>query len=263
MKQLIKGFLIGISSAIPGVCSALVAMSINAYQTLLEVIEKFYSLKVIFKHLMFLVGIVLGLITCIISMSLMFDNCEKFLKIFFLGLAIGGFLNLKRKIIEYKKVDFMIIMLGILLSLFPQVLSLNSTNNYSVVILIIGGCLSSLAFIMPGISGSLILLTLGIYQVVIDSISEVLQIFIKLPTEVSIINSTLFIISFVVGAVVFAKIIKNFIIKNEKLFLKFCLGLLIGTIAILFIEICEIRFNIILGIIICLSGIVVMKFFNE
>lgn len=263
MKLFAKGFLIGVSSTIPGVCSALVAMFLNSYNSMLEVIEKFYNPKILIKNFTFVLGIILGIISCIIGLSLIFDNYEFILKIFFLGLAIGGLISMSKKTLPIKFVDLLIIMLGILLSLIPEILSQNSTNNFNIIVLILGGFLSALAFIMPGISGSLLLLTLGIYQIIIDSFSDIFQIFIKTPPMTSVYNCLIFIISFIVGAVVFAKIIKKVIKKKELVFLKFCLGLLLGTVIILLCEVWVYNLNIILKIFICGVGILIMKFFNE
>ncbi len=263
MKQFAKGFLIGVSFTIPGVCSALVAMFLNSYDSMLEVIEKFYNPKIIIKNFLFILGIILGIILCIMGMSLIFENYESILKIFFLGLTIGGLISIIRKTLPNKVVDLLIIMFGILLSLIPEILSQNSTNNFSILVLILGGILSSFAFIMPGISGSLLLLTLGIYQIIIDSFSDIFQIFTMTPPRSSVYNCLIFIISFVIGAIVFAKIIKKIIKKNELIFLKFCLGLLLGTILIFIREVWAYDLNIFFKVFICTLGVLIMKFFSE
>lgn len=263
MKQFARGFIIGVSSTIPGVCSALVAMFLNSYNTMLDVIEKFYKPQVLIKNIGFILGVFVGIISCIIGMSLIFKDYEFILKILFLGLTIGGFINISKRCLNFSIVDICVILLGIMFSLIPELLIHNSTTNSNLILIIIGGFLSSLAFIMPGISGSLLLLTLGIYQILITSFSDLFQILIRMPQISSIYNCAFFLVSFVVGAVIFSKLIKKFFIKYEKTFLKFCLGLLIGTMVILFLEVFRLDFNWLLKIVICLGGILLMKFFHE
>lgn len=255
-----KGFLVGFSFIVPGVCSALVSMILGVYSILLEIIENFYKIKVIKKHLFFISGIILGIITLILGMSFLFKENQKLLEIFFLGLAIGGFINLFKKVKPSKPVDFLIIIGGILLTIMPELLIHNSTKQNHLIMIIIGGFLSSLAFIMPGISGSLILLMLGIYPVIINSFSSLLLMSLD---RSSVIIVLLFGISFVLGAVLFSKLINKIINKYEKSFLKFCLGLLIGTISIILWKVIKIDYNIFIKIIIVFIGVIFIKIFDR
>lgn len=255
-----KGFLVGFSFIVPGVCSALVSMILGVYSILLEIIEYFYKIKVIKKHLFFISGIVLGIITLILGMSFLFKENQNLLEIFFLGLAIGGFINLFKKVKPLKPVDFLIIIGGILLTIMPELLIHNSTKQNHLIMIIIGGFLSSLAFIMPGISGSLILLMLGIYPVIINSFSSLLLMSLD---RSSVIIVLLFGISFVLGAVLFSKLINKIINKYEKSFLKFCLGLLIGTISIILWKVIKIDYNIFIKIIIVFIGVIFIKIFDR
>ncbi len=264
--RILKGFLIGFSLLIPGVCSALLSMALNEYQTLLEVIENFYKMSKVKKHIFFIIGIILGIITVIFGMAYLFKEYQALLELFFLGLAIGGAIKLSKIIRDIKIVDFLVIIVGIFFSLIPEIFNQSTniqtlTNNTSLLFIIIGGILSSLAFIMPGISGSMILLSLGIYPLIITSFSNCLKIFIKTPDINSIVISVSFFISFVLGALLFSKLINKIISKYESLFMKFCLGLLIGSIIIILINVLYFELSIVMKILIILMGIIVMKIF--
>ena len=113
---------------------------------------------------------------------------------------------------------------------------------------------------MPGISGSLILLMLGIYPVIINSFSSLLLMSLD---RSSLIIVLLFGISFVLGAVLFSKLINKIINKYEKSFLKFCLGLLIGTISIILWKVIKIDYNIFIKIIIVFIGVIFIKIFDR
>ena len=60
----------------------------------------------------------------------------------------------------------------------------------------------------------------------------------------------------------FSKLIKKIIDKYEKIFIVFCIGLLIGTIGLIFKNIIAYEFHFILKIIIIIMGILLMKIFK-
>lgn len=260
--KFLKGFLIGISVIIPGFCTALLAMTLNEYQSLLEVIESFYRFKILKKHSVFIIGIFIGIIFIVLLMNYLFSNYNKFLECFFLGIAIGGLFKISKFIKKANKVDYLVILIGILLSILPELLPLNSTINSNLVLIILGGILSSLGFIMPGVSGSMILLSIGVYPIIIKSFSDCLMIFKEFPENGQIINCVTFLISFVLASIMFSKLIKKVINKYEKIFIVFCIGLLIGTIGLIFKNIVVYEFHFILKIIITIMGILLMKIFK-
>ena len=255
-----KGFLVGFSFVIPGLCSALVSMILNVYQDLLEVIEKCYKVSTWKKHIYFILGIISGGIVLIFSMAYLLKENQDLLTLFFLGLAIGGFTNLYQYTKPLKIVDFLLIIGGIWFSMLPELMIQHSTNEPHLVLIVIGGLLSSLAFILPGISGSLILLTLGIYPTIINVFSNLLKLSFD---NDSIIILLTFLISFVVGAIVFSKIINKVFEKYEKQFLKFCLGLLIGSIVLILEEVLNIDYHWIIKIIMVVIGFMVINIFNK
>ncbi|MBQ8472088.1 MAG: DUF368 domain-containing protein [Bacilli bacterium] len=261
-NRFIKGFILGISEGIPGFCSAILAMFLGVYEELLEVISGFYKVKILLKNLPFLIGMLLGLITIVIGMAYIINQAEDILKLFFLGLMISGLFNLKKKVNFKNNEKNWIFLFGILFSILPEIMPQGSTsNNY--LLIIIGGLISALGFILPGISGSLILLTMGIYPTIINSLSNVFKIFVKLPMNADLIISLLFLISFVLGAIVFSKLIKRFIQKKENMFLKFCMGLILGSTLIMLIECYYLSINVFIKIILIMFGILIMNFFKE
>lgn len=260
--KFLKGFLIGTSVIIPGFCTALFSMILKEYDTLLDVIEGFYKPKIIKKHAIFISGLILGSISIILLMSYLFKEYRQLLECLFLGIAVNGLLNLRKKINKIKIVEFIFIVLGILLSVLPEIMTFNSTENSNFLFIIIGGILSSLAFIMPGVSGSMILLTLGVYPTIINGISKCLMFFVSFPDISQIIICLTFFISFVVASIIFSKLIKKILNKYEKQFIIFCLGLLIGTIGILFENIILYDYHLINKMFFVLIGFFIMKIFK-
>ncbi len=258
----LKAIIIGISFTIPGVCSALVSMLLNSYDDMLEVIGEFYSFKTIKKNKELILGIISGVILGIIGISYVFERAKAPLICVFLGFSIGGFFNLYHQITKKKKVDLMIIMLGLLISLLPELLIQKSTNNLNIIIISLGGFLSSLAFILPGISGSLMLVSFGIYESIINSFSDIFKSWYKYPNSISIIVCLIFSITFILGAVFFSKITKKMVKKYSDLFVKFCLGLLIGSTILLGYQVICLDLSVLFKMIALMSGLLVMKIFG-
>ena len=90
--------------------------------------------------------------------------------------------------------------------------------------------------------------------------SMILKMFVVGIDYSSLLICMVFIISFIVGAIFFAGIIGKIMNNHEKTFIEFCIGLLIGTIAILFFDVymCDIR--IYFKILFCILGIATIKF---
>ena len=89
MSKLLKGLIIGISFVVPGVCSALTAMILSVYEDLLNVIENFYKPKILIKNIMFIVGILLGIILSVVVISFLLNDYKSYLMIYFFGLTLG------------------------------------------------------------------------------------------------------------------------------------------------------------------------------
>lgn len=260
MIKFLKGLIIGVSFTIPGVCSALTAMLLSTYDELLEIIEGFYKPRVLLKNIFLIVGIIVGICLSIVIMSFLFNSYEKYLIVYFLGLSIGGVYSLlkKNKYLDLK--GLVIVGLGIIVAIAPACLNIDNKENGNLLFISIGGFISSLAFIMPGISGSMLLLTLGIYEEIINALSVSLQVLkIGIKSD-SIIICIVFLVSFIIGAIVFVRIIGKILEKHEKKFIEFCIGLLIGTIVILFYVIFKSDIKIYLKFIFCILGIITIKF---
>ena len=87
--------------------------------------------------------------------------------------------------------------------------------------------------ILPGISGAYILLILGVYSTIIESLSDFQSIIFKFNIDV-FINSVKILIFFLIGAILGLKIMSSYISillkKYPKRTLSFLLGLMLGSV---------------------------------
>ena len=178
MILFLKGLIIGLGKIIPGVSGALLAINFNVYDKAISALVNFFDNWK--KNLKFLFPLCIGILCSIIFASkglVYLLNNYKFLTMtFFIGLICGGTYNFSREV-NYSFKNVMII--GILI-LILSFLSVNSVNNVYIlknnffdnIMFFFGGIVEIFASIIPGISGTSILMLMGIYDNVILMVSK-------------------------------------------------------------------------------------------
>lgn len=248
---------------VPGVCSALTAMILSVYEDLLSVIEHFYKPKVLVKNIIFVIGIILGIVVAIVVMSFLLKDYKAYLIIYFFGLTLGGTIKLFKKISLNCGKKYIFLLLGLLISIMPICLNIEDNYNSNLLVIGISGFISSLAFIMPGISGSMLLLVLGVYDIIIVSMSDVLNLYINGINYESLLICVIFGVSFGLGAIFFSKVIKKILTSQEQNFLIVSFGLLLGMICIMSLELFKTGVNIFLLMLLTSIGVLTIKFLGE
>ena len=229
----------------------------------LEIIESFYKPRILLRNLCFIIGIIVGICLSIIIISFLFNSYERYLTSYFLGLSIGGTILLIKKNRGFDLKGIVILLTGLVVSILPLLFNVSTNNNGNLFFISVGGFLSSLAFIMPGISGSMLLLVLGVYDIIIISMSDIFNFYINGMNYNSLIICIVFGFSFFIGAVFFSKIIKKLIRDYKQIFLTISLGLLIGMLCVMSFDILQSNINSFLMILISCIGIITIKFFGE
>ena len=185
----IKGLAIGVVELVPGVSGGTIALILGIYERLILAISNinrtFLSLffrgnfrtawQQIDGNFLFLLlfGMILGVFSFSSLIAFLLDNFPLFLKSLFTGLIICSLTTESLKPDRFDKEWF----IGFFLSLLP-ILIIFSTQTYilnpdiSFLYLFIGGFISVSAFMLPGISGSFVLLILGLYPLIIRSLND-------------------------------------------------------------------------------------------
>ncbi len=178
-KKLVSGMAIGVGAAIPGVSGGTIAVILNVYNDIINAISNlFKQFKKSFLTLApVLLGVIIAIIPCIILFNLAFQGFVFGIVSLFAGLIIGSFPSLSDKIKgNERKTSYIIILittllialaLGVASVLLGDKINLDSHFKspewWFYLILIPVGFLAASALVIPGISGSMILLILGFY----------------------------------------------------------------------------------------------------
>ena len=181
IKNILKGIAIGIATLVPGVSGGTMAIILNVYDDLIHSIGSFFEDWK--KHIILLLQIGIGGLTGILLFSKVLENALSnypfVMKFFFVGVIFGGLPVLYKKASAGKKdkKDLLFLIIGfaivLLMSAEPTATTALATSKgiTSIIFLFIAGIIIAIALILPGISASFMLLTLGLYDVTLNAIN--------------------------------------------------------------------------------------------
>ena len=182
LKNLIKGMMIGIANIIPGVSGGTLAVSMGIYDKLIHCITHIISeFKESIKFLLpIFAGAGIALIALTFVIQALFDYYPIPTNLLFIGLIIGGLPPVIDKV-KGHSVTIGQIVAGILFfTLVVGMAMLGSDgskevsldmNILTIIKLLFVGIIAAATMIIPGVSGSMVLLILGYYQPIIRQIT--------------------------------------------------------------------------------------------
>lgn len=235
----LKGMAVGIAMLIPGISGGTLALTMGIYE---DIIESVAGIRKHFKNsLLFLLPLAVGALLGYIALVKLVALGLKYIPIptitLFVGFIIGSLPSLYKnvkgaKITLTNAICFVIaLLLAAGLGVISQHLGLAvDTENLtfgSYVLIAVGGVLSAFALVVPGISGSAVLLALGLYElIVINAIPNVL----KFNLSGNLIIVLVFAVGALIGLICIVKLMK-FLLKNHTIPTFFAiLGFIVGSI---------------------------------
>lgn len=270
---ILKGFVLGIANIIPGVSGGTLAITLGIYERLIGTISHFFkNVKEHIKFIMFLgIGILLslGLFSNVIGYCL--DNYAFATILFFIGIILGGVPLLFRKVKGTMNVSnfiiflvaFSIIMLMTFMSVGEKNVSLDTLSIGKVLLLFIIGVVASSSMLLPGISGSFVLMLLGYYYPIVNAIRGLTK-FQDLFHNVIILSIAG--VGILVGIVIAAKLIEWLLDKHEVSTYYGIIGFVIASIISILITAISNTvgiYEIIVGIVLLLFGMFLSNFIGE
>ncbi|MGN0376337.1 MAG: DUF368 domain-containing protein [Suilimivivens sp.] len=186
IKNLLKGMVIGIANIIPGVSGGTMAVSMGIYDKLIHCLTHLF--KEFKESLKFLIPVLLGAAIALVGLSFIitpaFEHFPLQTNGLFIGLIVGGLPAVWKKVKGSKiKVSHIIAFL-IFFALVIGMAAMGETegkaadlslNLWSVIKLFLVGILASATMVIPGVSGSMILLVIGYYNPIVATIKEFVE----------------------------------------------------------------------------------------
>lgn len=263
---MIKGFFIGVANIIPGVSGGTLAITLGIYEKLISTISHiFKNLK---ENIKFLLPIGIGAILSILLLSkaikFTLTNYTLITVLFFVGAILGGIPMLYKKVkndIKISNIVIFTIMFALIIALTflgsGKDVNLTSLQLFDYIKLFIVGVIASATMVIPGISGSAMLMTMGYYYPIINTISNLTN-FGELSSNLLILVP--FGIGIVVGIILIAKVIEYLLKKFEIKTYFAIIGFVLSSVIVIFIKSGIASFNIydiIFGIVLFLIGFLI------
>ena len=265
----LKGFVMGIANIIPGISGGTLALTLGIYEKLIDIISHFT--KNIKENIKFIILLGSGIVLSILLFSNIISYCLENYRfptiLFFIGIIIGGLPLLLKKVKGTSNISnyiifsitFMIIMIMTFASVKDNNISLSVINIGTIIGLFISGVISATTMILPGISGSFMLMLFGYYTPIVNTISDL--------SKLNNILHNLIILGFLgmgilVGIFASAKAIEALLKKYEIKTYYGILGFVVASIISIFITSISNTINaiqIIVGIIFMILGIILGK----
>lgn len=182
-KTLLAGVGIGVGSAIPGVSGGTIAVILKVYDKLLWAVSHIFKefKKAVIYLLPILLGVVIALIPSIYLLDKALDGFVFAIVCLFTGFIIGSFPGVVDEVKGEKiKPSYIItlvitLIIALMLGIGSVLLKADATNLFInpswwvYLVLIPIGVVASCALVVPGVSGSMVLLIIGVYDPLISS----------------------------------------------------------------------------------------------
>ncbi len=267
----IKGFFIGLANIIPGVSGGTLALTLGIYEKLIGCISHFF--KNLKENIKFILPIGIGAVIAILSLSHLISFClDNYVLptiLFFIGAILGGLPMLIKKVSGHKITISNIIIFLITFGIIILLLFLNSETEVSFqnmniidyLLLFVVGVVASATMVIPGVSGSAVLMTIGYYKPILNIVKNLTD-FSSLGSNLAILIP--FGLGVLVGILLIAKVLE-FLFKNFEVKTYYgVLGFIVASIIAIIYQNLVINANfvfsfgsLIIGIILFILGFVV------
>jgi len=238
ISTVLKGAAMGTANVIPGVSGGTIALITGIFERLINAIKSFdlKALKLLtagqFKafashiDLSFLFSLFLGIGAAIISLAklfeFLFEHYPIYIWAYFFGLVIASIYFIGKTVEQWSISTIISLLIGTISAVTISVLSPASENS-SFIYLIICGVVAICSMILPGLSGSFVLILMGNYQLVmIKAVSE-LNLKILFPVAIGA----------GVGLVAFSHILSWLLKKFHNQTIAMLTGFIAGSLGIL------------------------------
>jgi putative membrane protein len=198
----LKGLAMGAANVIPGVSGGTIALITGIFERLIHAIKSFdlkairllftFKLREFALHvdLFFLLavfgGIAIAIVTLARLLDFLFIHYPVFIWSFFFGLVLASVFFVGRSVSRWSTSVVIAFAVGATVAFFITFLKPASEND-SLVYLVISGVVAMCSMILPGLSGSFVLILMGNYQLVmIDAVNN-LDLSILVPTGIGMV----------------------------------------------------------------------------
>jgi len=234
----LKGIAMGIANVIPGVSGGTIALITGIYEQLINSLKSFdkKALQLIIKfdfksfinhtNLYFLLSVFGGSIVSVFSIAslfkFLFNNYPLYIWSFFFGLILISILFVGKTITKWNKQSIISLILGTIIAISFTYIS-PANENTNLLFVFFCGIIGISGMMLPGLSGSFILILLGNYELLL----------VKAITDLNILLLSVFFAGSVFGVLAFSHLLSWLLKKYKDQTLALLTGFIAGSLAII------------------------------
>jgi len=234
----LKGMGMGVANVIPGVSGGTIALITKIYEDLITSLKSFdrkaltlfFSLKikefVKYTNFYFLASIFLGSIVSVFTIASLFEYLFAEYPIliwaFFFGLILASIIFVGKRVESWNMASILALILGTIVA-FSLSLATPATENANLFFVFICGIIGISGMMLPGLSGSYILILLGNYKLLM----------ITAITELNIPLLTTFLLGSIFGLMSFSHLLSWILKEYKNATLALLTGFILGSLKII------------------------------
>ncbi len=259
LYRVLCGFCLGISIFAPGISGSIMAIIMGIYDKLIDITSNpFKNIKNNIKFLFPMgIGAAISLVFFVLIFSYLFEAYESAVYMLFLGLIAGNLPMIykeanKNKFKWYYLLGALVaVAIAFVVGVMSEGVSTSNTvgNQVNLAYIALSGAITGMASLVPGMSVSMILIVMGVYDTLIAA-----------AKSLDIVTIGVVGVAFVAAMVVFSRFIKFIFSKFNGLANYMVLGFLVGSIGGVFCSLPEGSLNMV-GIIMLAIGLAISLLF--
>ena len=240
--DILRGVVIGVANIIPGVSGGTMMVSMGIYDDIINSINNLFKdfKKCVITLLPYGIGMILGILGFARVIELLFGRFPIPTALLFIGLIFGGIPMIWKK--TGNKKDILSIILFVLF--FALIIGLEflgkragidrelSLTIPGIIISLFVGCIAAATMIIPGVSGSMIMMILGYYNSIIHRVNLAVDA-LRAREIKELLTHFLTLVPFIIGIVIgifgVAKLIRYLLEKHEGRTYAAILGLIVAS----------------------------------
>jgi putative membrane protein len=242
--RFVQGFFMAAADSVPGVSGGTIAFLLGFYDEFINALDDLFKGKLSEKKkaLLFLIkigiGWVAGFVICALLLVKLFDKKIYGLSSLFLGFiifAIPLVIIEEKEVLKgkYKNIIFSILGMALVvgISLLNTKSGLVDVGNIThltiplAIYIFLTGAIAITAMVLPGISGSTLLLLFGLYMPIMTCVKKVLSFNFNY-----LLPLLIFMCGLVVGIVTFVRLIKKSLVKYRSQTIYTIIGMMLGSL---------------------------------
>lgn len=246
VKDGITGMAIGTAIIVPGISGGTIALVFGAFKKIVDAVDNLFT-KFFWKNLLillpFLIGSIIAVAALVFPFQLAFEYCLFSIICLFAGFIIGSLPGIVDQVKEKKpsKLNIVQLVIGFIIAGIIGVFSVifdfysgisalfSERQWYLYLVIFVVGVFGATGLIVPGFSGSMLLMVIGFYQPILDLVdfsnfwANMLLLFV-------------FALGVLVGFIIFSKLMNKLITNHKRSTLFVVIGFILGSLVSIFVN---------------------------